>query len=303
MRHVDVSWIRLNHIKIFLAVAEYGSFTVAAEKLHMTQPYISKIIAQLEQELDLYLIVRGSRKNQITPAAKSLYKDWKMMMQNFENSLISAHCIQTGMNDKLQIGIGQLTYEENPLIQNLKETKKRMRGLDIIVEYNDMSGLLDSLLHDMTDLIIISKHMLPSVEKLELDWKVILKTNLAVYLPESNPLCQRERLVFSDLKHESFIVFYYENDNSYMQLLQQLGQEAGFIPKISCYVSNENSFRANLELENGIVLADSFTALEGNGIKRYDLDISNDIIAVWKPKNEREGIQMFLSMFEQSLPE
>lgn len=297
MRHIDVSGIRLNHIKIFLAVAEYGSFTVAAEKLHMTQPYISKIIAQLEQELDLYLIVRSGRKNQITPAGKSLYKDWKMMMQNFENSLISAHCIQTGMTDKLQIGIGQLIREDNPLLRNLKETKKRMRGLDIIVEYNDMSGLLDSLLHGMTDLIVISKHMLPAVEKLELEWQVIVHTNLAVYLPESNPLCQREKLTFADLKHESFMAFYYENDNSYMQLLLRLAQEAGFTPKISCYVPNENSFRANLELENGIVLADSFTALDGNGIRRYDLDIPNDIIAVWKPKNERESIQMFLSMF------
>ena len=33
MKYIDVSGIKLNHIRIFLAVAEYGSFTVAAEKL------------------------------------------------------------------------------------------------------------------------------------------------------------------------------------------------------------------------------------------------------------------------------
>ena len=48
-------------------MAEYGSFTVAAEKLHMTQPFISKSIASLESWLGLYLFVRGNRKFQITP--------------------------------------------------------------------------------------------------------------------------------------------------------------------------------------------------------------------------------------------
>lgn len=65
MKYIDVSGIKLNHIRIFLAVAEYGSFTVAAEKLHMTQPFISKSIASLESWLGLYLFVRGNRKFQI----------------------------------------------------------------------------------------------------------------------------------------------------------------------------------------------------------------------------------------------
>ena len=60
MKYVDVSGIKLNHIKIFLAVVEYGSFTIAAEKLYMTQPFISKSISHLEQELGLYLLIRGN---------------------------------------------------------------------------------------------------------------------------------------------------------------------------------------------------------------------------------------------------
>lgn len=297
MKYIDVSGIKLNHIRIFLAVAEYGSFTVAAEKLHMTQPFISKSIASLESWLGLYLFVRGNRKFQITPAGQRLYQEWKFMMHGFENSLTAAHAIQSGLTDTLQVGLGQLTREDNILIQNLKKTKDKLPGLEIIVEYNDMASLLGTLVNGMADLIVISRHLLPAVEKFHLEWQTIIESCLAVYMPADHPLACREKIRFEDLRQEKFIVFSCEDDDSYMRLLQKLASEAGFIPMISCCVPNEMSFKANLELGNGIVLADSFGELENNHIKRFDLDIPNGIIAVWKPGNHKKGIKTFLECF------
>lgn len=45
MKHIDLFNIKLNQIRIFLSVVEYGGFTAAAEKLHMTQPMISKTVS------------------------------------------------------------------------------------------------------------------------------------------------------------------------------------------------------------------------------------------------------------------
>lgn len=59
MKHVDLLNIKLNHIHIFLTTVEYGGFTAAAEKLHLTQPAVSRTITNLEEELGLYLIIRG----------------------------------------------------------------------------------------------------------------------------------------------------------------------------------------------------------------------------------------------------
>ena len=69
------------------------------------------------------------------------------MMHGFENSLTTAHAIQSGLTDTLQVGLGQLTREDNILIQNLKKTKDKLPGLEIIVEYNDMASLLDTLVN------------------------------------------------------------------------------------------------------------------------------------------------------------
>ena len=297
MKYIDVSGIKLNHIRIFLAAVEYGSFTVAAEKLHMTQPFISKSIAILEERLGLYLFVRGNRKFQITPAGQRLYQEWKFLMHGFENSLEAAHVIQSGLVDTLHVGLGQLNRKDNILIRNLKKIKEKFSGLEVTVEYNNMAALLDSLVIGSMDLIVISGHMVPVVEKFQLEWQMIIESNLSVYVHRDNPLYKRDKLRFEDLKQEKFIVFSGENDATYMGLLQNLAAEAGFIPMISCFVSNELSFQVNLELGNGIVLADSFGSLESDAVKRFDLDIPNGIIAVWRPENQKKSIQIFLECF------
>ena len=56
----------------FIAVAESGSFSVAAERVHLTQPAVSKRIAQLEQQLDCRLFDRIARNISLTEAGAAL---------------------------------------------------------------------------------------------------------------------------------------------------------------------------------------------------------------------------------------
>ena len=138
MKHIDLFNIKLNQIRIFLSVVEYGGFTAAAEKLHMTQPMISKTVSHLEEELGLYLIVRNSHKFQVTPSGLKLYETWKGLMQGFEDSLVSAHSIQSGKNDKLKIGTGELDPYDNPIIKNLQKMKQILPGVDVFGESREM---------------------------------------------------------------------------------------------------------------------------------------------------------------------
>ena len=80
------------------------------------------------------------------------------------------------------------------------------------------------------------------------------RSSLAVFVTKSNPLSQKEQISFSDLRSESFIAFSSDVDSEYILLLNRLAAEAGFIPRISCYVPNENSFKINLIMGNGVVL-------------------------------------------------
>lgn len=298
MEHIELYNIKFSQIRIFLSVVEFGGFTAAAEKLNMTQPMISKTVAHLEDELGLRLILRGSRFFQVTPAGIDLYEKWKHLMRNFEDSIISAHSIQSGKTEQLRVGTGALDPKDNPVVKNLRKLKMIMPGVDVYGERKELSMLVSDLAKDKLDLIVISKHMLPMLESMDVGWRILIPSRLCVYVHQSNPLFEREYLTFSDLKNERFIVFSPERDNSYISLLKDLAEEAGFSPQISCYIQSETSFALNLELENGVALVDSYTDLESTSIKKFPLDIRNDIIAVWKKDCYRESIKAFLNLFE-----
>lgn len=299
MKHVDLLNIKLNHINIFLTTVEYGSFTAAAEKLHLTQPAVSRTITNLEEELGLYLIIRDTRRFQVTPAGKRLYEEWKGILRDFENSLTSANSIQTGLTDKLMVGFGALNPDDSLFIKCLKRTQEMLPGVDIYLQNNGAGELLDMLLKDELDIIAISKHQMPMIEGTGLDWCTLAESYHTVFVHSSSLVYQQETLNFADLKQEKFIVKSTERDPMHMQLLNELAKEAGFVPQVACYVPNEISFKVNLELGNGVVLADSVCQLDGPDIKRFELDRRNDIIAVWKPEQYRESIRVFLSFFQQ----
>lgn len=298
MKHVDLLNIKLNHIKIFLTTVEYGSFTVAAEKLHLTQPAVSRTITSLEEELGLYLIIRDTRKFQVTPAGKRLYEEWKGILQDFENSLTSANSIQSGLSDTLNVGFGALNPDDSQFMQCLKRTKEVLPGVDVYLQNDDVGALLTMLMKGDVDIIVVSKHMLPAIEGTGLHWRTVAETHHTIFVHRSSPVFYQEKLDFSDLKKEKFIVKSPEKDPFHMQLLQRLAKEAGFVPEVACYVPNEISFKVNLELGNGVVLADSICQLDGPDIKGFELEERNDIIAVWNPENYRECIRVFLSFFE-----
>src|SRR3569833_4047878 len=59
-------------LRAFLVVAQTGSFSRAAEELHLTQPAVSKRVAQLEAELDIRLLARIGRQVSLTEAGRAL---------------------------------------------------------------------------------------------------------------------------------------------------------------------------------------------------------------------------------------
>lgn len=74
----------LRHIRYFLAVAEQGNFTRAAEVLHVSQPTLSQQIKQLEESLQATLFDRSGRKVQLTDAGEAWMRYARMALQDLD---------------------------------------------------------------------------------------------------------------------------------------------------------------------------------------------------------------------------
>ena len=77
-------------LKVFVSVADCGSFTKAADKLFITPPAVMKQINALEKHLDLKLLKRTPQGVRLTPAGEVIYKDAKFLFDYSRTSLQNA---------------------------------------------------------------------------------------------------------------------------------------------------------------------------------------------------------------------
>ena len=84
MKYMDIGGITLQQIQICLSVADNKSFTKAAAEMHLSQPTLSKKIADLEIQLGIILFIRGKNSSvKVTPAGKELFRSGRRCSQGF----------------------------------------------------------------------------------------------------------------------------------------------------------------------------------------------------------------------------
>lgn len=96
--------MELRHLRYFVAVAEHKSIRLASERIHVTQPAVSRQIHDLEEELGLELFDRHPRGLTLTTAGESFLLDVRNIMKDLEAAARKAKRISTGWAGRLRIG-------------------------------------------------------------------------------------------------------------------------------------------------------------------------------------------------------
>jgi DNA-binding transcriptional LysR family regulator len=94
----------IRQLTYFLAIAEEGSISKAAERLHLAQPPLSQQLKLLENELGVTLIKRNTRKLQITDAGRKLQDKAKQMLELMDSTIKEVKDIDDGILGTLSIG-------------------------------------------------------------------------------------------------------------------------------------------------------------------------------------------------------
>ncbi len=96
----------LDQLQVFLAVAEEGSFSAAARKLHRAQSVISYTIANLEMQLDLKLFQReGVREPRLTPEGQAMLADARRISGALQAIRARAQGLKRGLEAELSIAV------------------------------------------------------------------------------------------------------------------------------------------------------------------------------------------------------
>ncbi len=86
MEGFDLREMDIQHLKYFVAVAKEGNFTRAANKLYVTQPTISKMVRNIEEELGVTLFDRSGKQVKLTDAGEIiLIQAQNIIIKSFQN--------------------------------------------------------------------------------------------------------------------------------------------------------------------------------------------------------------------------
>lgn len=98
--------MNLRHLEHWLALADTGSFSRAAEKLHITQSALSRSIQALEEELGGPLVDRIGKRNELTPLGQSVLERARRIVHEAEELKLGAVALQHGGMGSLRLGLG-----------------------------------------------------------------------------------------------------------------------------------------------------------------------------------------------------
>ncbi|MBL4644970.1 MAG: LysR family transcriptional regulator [Rhizobiales bacterium] len=128
------------NLKAFLAIAEYGNLTLAADKIGLTQPSLTKRLSNLEAELNCQLFNRHRRGMTLTAAGKRFFRRAQRIEQEMLQAEEELRSLKNAGLDVLRIGAGPLFHQRYvaPVFSKLLLEFPSLR-LDLTADLNERS--------------------------------------------------------------------------------------------------------------------------------------------------------------------
>lgn len=296
--HLDVS---IYQIKMFLTVAELGSFSKAALAMNVEQSTLSKRIASLEQIMGAQLFERSARPVTLTEEGRSLLLAWKRLVYDFERSVEDVFVLHRERAKRLLV----CTVDSINTVHTMPWMRTRMleqhKDLNLSFEYIPFSQWRDKLASGEIDLVLTVGFEAAHLRDI-FCCETIVKLPKSVCMLKTNPLSRKPSVTFDDLKNQSFILVSPLESPAYADFVKQLCLEHGFEPRVSKYISNAHGLFSSLQYNDEVVICDRlFRDFDNPLMKHFDLPgAESGLLAVWNKYSTNPYLRSFIETLKQS---
>src|SRR5882762_4198272 len=193
--------MELRHLRYFVAVAEAGGLTGAAQRnLHTSQPSLSRQIRDLEDELGAQLLTRRARGIELTPAGRAFLDHARLVLSQVEAAGEAVRRVAHPSRPRFTMGF--LTgHELKWMPEALRILHDELPNVDVMISSQYSPLLADGLSKGKIDAAFLRRE--PGVP--DLAFRLLVKEPLVVVLPSDHHLAALKAISPTDLAGETFV--------------------------------------------------------------------------------------------------
>ena len=185
----------IKELRYFIAVAECGSISKAAEKLFTTQPNLSRQLMKLEEETGQKLLIRGNKKSELTEAGRLLYKRATEITELMDRTQSELRSDGDEVFGTVCIGGGE-SYAVGLIAKAAKEVSDMFPGIKFDFFSGDTDAVTEKLEKGLIDFgILIEPSNLEKYNSLRLP----LTDKWGILMRKDSPLSEKEYITKEDL--------------------------------------------------------------------------------------------------------
>ncbi len=221
--------ITLRQFQQFIAIAEFGSYRLAAEKLFVAQPALSVSMQKLESEVGAQLLERGAKGVALTPAGHALMKDARATLFYADQACRAARLVALGEWGTLRLGfVGSATYTLLPLC--VPAFRSQHPNVKVELREDSTIGLLSLVRNHEIDAAVVRG---PIAQEDAIETWVIQRDDLMLAVPAGHPLAMRKKIALHECRDEGFVLHASTAAPGLHSEALLLCLKAGFKPRVS----------------------------------------------------------------------
>ncbi|PYO54814.1 MAG: LysR family transcriptional regulator [Candidatus Rokuibacteriota bacterium] len=191
----------LRQLEIFVKVAEFGSFSKAAEALYLTQPTVSEHIRTLEDEVGVRLLDRLGRGAAITRAGQLLLSYAQRMLALSREARQAMDGFQGRMSGELLIGASTIPGEY-VLPAMIGRFKEKYPDISITLLIGDTQTAVDWVAEGRAELGVVGARL----SHRGVEYKELMPDEVVVVVPGPHPWHGRKQIALEELRSEPLLI-------------------------------------------------------------------------------------------------
>lgn len=226
-----MSNIDLRLLRYFVAVAEEGHLTRAAQRLGIQQPPLSQQIRALEQELGVSLFVRLPRGMALTKAGENLLEEARGILLRMDTAIAGVRGVARGVLGHLALGFTESASLHPFVPRVIRAFRNEASGVEIAVEENSTPDLIRAIHDNRLDAAFIRA---PIGNEAGLRIETMLIEEMILAIPAGHRLASQRRrnLLLGDLAGDPLILIHRPNGPGFYDGIISACLAAGFSPNV-----------------------------------------------------------------------